>query len=564
MNSKPPASSSCPPRILVRNASVAAFALAFGLCPIAEAQVSAEHTSAGSAAAAVTRAAAPAQNVVAAAKKPAAAAHPVTPPPAPAPVAPAPATCRTVVTAPAITLESGKSTLFKLPDEMVLTLRTLGDEDVVQARMLNPTTLYLLGIGVGSTNMILQDTRGVCTIVDVAVGMDAATLQAKLGQLMPEERQIRVHAAADTIVLAGTVADAVKADQAVTIANAYVRRTLDGGRIGSARGAGSDSQGGQTQAALGRQSVRVVNMLSVAANQQVLIEVKVAEVSKKLIDKLGAALHLQNISGGWAYTILADFLSGSSGLIDAFKKATGEFITIDGENKDGLVKILAEPNLMAISGQEGSFLAGGKVYFPVAQGSTASGILTTGTVAITLYEQEFGVALKFTPTVLADGRINLKVSPEVSELSPEGVAIQAFNAGGRTVAPVIATRRASTTVQLFDGQTFAIGGLIKSNAATDIKAFPILGEIPILGALFRSTAFQTERTELLFIVTPHLVKPMTGRVALPTDNYVEPNRLELFLGGRMEGTAPPPPAGAPIAPPPVQPAPDRPSGFEIK
>ena len=551
-------------------ASAAGIALALGLSSIAGAQVAVEYgnQAAGAkpaAAATSTPASKSASGTTAAVKKAGTVVKQAAPEVAAAPVATA--SCVTVVTVPTINLDSGKSTLFKLPDDMVLTLRTLGDEDVVKARMLNPKTLYLLGEGVGSTNMILQDTKGVCTIVDVTVGMDAGALQSKLAQLMPEERLLRVSAAADTIVLSGSVADAVKVDQAVTIANAYVRRALDGGRLGSARGGGGGDggQGGQGQAAIGRQNVRVVNMLSVAATQQVLLEVKVAEVSKKLIDKLGAALHLERINGGWAYTILADFLSGGSGLIDAFRKATGEFISIDGENRDGLVKILAEPNLMAISGQEGSFLAGGKVYFPVPQGSSTGGIFGgTGSVSITLQEQEFGVALKFTPTVLEGGRINLKVSPEVSELSPEGVAIQAFSGAGRTIAPLIVTRRASTTVQLYDGQTFAIGGLIKNNVATDIRAFPLLGEIPIIGALFRSTAFQTERTELLFVVTAHLVKPMAGNVRLPTDSYVEPSRLDLFLGGKMEGTPPEPQAGAPAAPVPGQAPPGGPSGFEIK
>jgi pilus assembly protein CpaC len=186
-------------------------------------------------------------------------------------------------------------------------------------------------------------------------------------------------------------------------------------------------------------------------------------------------------------------------------------------------------------------------------------------VPITLQEENFGVGLKFTPTVLEGGRINLKVTPEVSELAPEGVAIQAVNAGGRTIAPVITTRRASTTVQLYDGQSFAIGGLIKYNVRTDIKAFPLLGEIPIIGALFRSSAFQTDKSELLFVVTPHLVKPMAGKVRLPTDSYVEPSRLDFFLGGRMEG---PPPELAPAAPAPApNPAPATsrgPSGFETK
>ncbi len=477
-----------------------------------------------------------------------------------APVAAGPVCVGDMPAPVAVNLVTGKSTLLKLPGP--ITLRTVGDEEVVQARMLSPDALYLLGLAPGSTNMILQDGAGRCTLVDVGVGMDSAGLQAKLAQLLPGEKGIQVTSAVDTVVLTGTVSNAVKVEQAVMIANAYVRGTLDKGRlVGGGGGGGTGGDG-----ALGRQSARVVNLLAVNSPQQVLLEVKVAEVSKALIDKLGAAVKLQNISGGWAYTLLAEFLSGGGGVLDAFKTATGELITIDGENREGLVKILAEPNLMAISGQEGSFLAGGKVFFPVAQGSSAGGIGVTGTVPITLYEQEFGVGLKFTPTVLEGGRINLKVTPEVSELAPEGVAIQAVNVGGRTIAPLITTRRASTTVQLYDGQSFAIGGLIKSNVRTDIKAFPVLGQIPILGALFRSTAFQTDKTELLFVVTPHLVKPVAGNVQLPTDNYVEPTRFELFLGGRMEGSAPAVPATGVAEP--VQPTgqvpPKGPSGLEIK
>ena len=484
----------------------------------------------------------------------------------PAPVAPEPAkpVCAGDLAAPvSVNVVSGKSTLFKLPAP--ITLRTLGDEDVVQARLLGPQALYLLGVGVGSTNMILQDANGVCTVVDVNVGMDTVGLQAQLGRLMPGEKSIMVSSAADSIVLSGVVSDAVQVDQAVMLANAYVRSALDGGRLGSAKGgtgAAAGGQGGQSgQMAIGRQNVRVVNLLSVTAPQQVMLEVKVAEVSKTLIDKLGASLNLNRINGDWTYTILMDFLSGGAGVIDAFRKITGEYVTIDAEKKDGLIKILAEPNLMAISGQEGSFLAGGKVYFPVAQG----GAIVGGGALVTLYEQEFGVGLKFTPTVLAGGRINLKVTPEVSELSPEGVTIQSVSTGGRSIAPVIATRRASTTVQLYDGQTFAIGGLIKNNATTDVRRFPVLGEIPVVGALFRSTAFQTDKSELMFIVTPRLVKPMAGPTRLPTDGYIEPNRLDLFLGGKMEGMAPEVAPAAPVVVvPPGQAAPRGPSGFETK
>jgi pilus assembly protein CpaC len=200
---------------------------------------------------------------------------------------------------------------------------------------------------------------------------------------------------------------------------------------------------------------------------------------------------------------------------------------------------------MAISGQEGAFLAGGKIYIPVPQ----SGV----TGAITLEEKEFGVGLKFTPIVLEDGLINLKVSPEVSEL-------------GKTLTlgmPTISTRRASTTVQLHDGQSFAIGGLIKNNISESIAAFPGLGEIPILGALFRSSDFQNERTELLIIITPRLVKPLPPNYALPTDAFIPPTRGEFFLGGKLEGSpqAESQPAAAPAEPKPQAPAS---GGYQMK
>lgn len=163
--------------------------------------------------------------------------------------------------------------------------------------------------------------------------------------------------------------------------------------------------------------------------------------------------------------------------------------------------------------------------------------------------------MRFTPTVLPGGRINLKVAPEVSELSREGVGISAAGVNGTALLPLITTRRASTTVQLFDGQSYAIGGLIKNNQVANIKALPLLGELPVLGALFRSTDFQQDRTELLFVVTAHLVKPLPAGYALPTDQVSAPSRGELFLQGRIEGRPAVPAPGGGAAPAP---------GFELK
>jgi pilus assembly protein CpaC len=416
----------------------------------------------------------------------------------------------------------------------------VADVDVV---LLSPQEIYVLGKTIGSTNFVLVDRSGQCTVLDVIVGMDTAPLRASLAQLLPGERNVVVSSAADSLVLTGSVADAMKLDRVLDLANAYVRR---------AGGGGAGQAGG---------SPRVVNLLAVEAPQQVLLEVKVAEVSKALVDKLGASVKLQRTNGGWIYSFLGNFLSGTGGLVDAFRRATGEFITIDAENKDGLVKILAEPNLMAISGQEGSFLAGGKIFIPVSSSGT------NGVVTITLEEKEFGVGLRFTPTVLEGGRINLKVSPEVSELSREGVGVSAVGITGQAILPLITTRRASTTVQLMDGQSFAIGGLVKNNVTQNIRALPFLGEVPVLGALFRSTDFQTDKTELLFVVTPRLVKPLPADYRLPTDAYIQPTWPEAFLEGRMEGGPIPPPGetGRPtrILPPPTN-TPGGPSGFEVK
>jgi pilus assembly protein CpaC len=202
--------------------------------------------------------------------------------------------------------------------------------------------------------------------------------------------------------------------------------------------------------------------------------------------------------------------------------------TLNMQKTDGLVKVLAEPTVMAISGQTGSFLAGGKIFIPVV--SEGGGGRT-----VTLEEKEFGVSVKFTPTVLGGGRINLRVRPEVSELNSTGVTITGI--GVSAVLPSFTSRKAETTVQLMDGQSFAIGGLIKNNTTTNVKAFPFLGEVPVLGTLFRSTEFQTDRSELVFVITPRLVRPLPPDYRLPTDGYTPPTRNELILHGRTEGRA---------------------------
>ncbi|MEK7942367.1 type II and III secretion system protein family protein, partial [Burkholderia contaminans] len=409
-----------------------------------------------------------------------------------------------------VSVPLGKSLLVPMPEPV--RNRTIGNPAVAQATMVSPQTLYILGLAVGTTNMIVQGKSGACRVIDVAVGADAGGLQASLTQLMPGERDIHVSTAAGTIVLAGTVSSSMAAQQAVQIARAY-------GDSASDPAAGGKAGGG------------VLNMLNVTSPQQVMLEVKVAEVSKTLINQMGSALNIQGGFGSWSGALVSNLLAGVATGI-AFSKANNKPFNLaaDAQNTDNLVKILAEPNLVTISGQEATFLAGGKIFIPIPQSGS------NGVSSITLQEEEFGVALKFTPTVLGNGRISLKVAPEVSELSQTGVTLSASNIGGTSILPLITTRRASTTVQMGDGETFAIGGLIKDNGTGALKALPGVGEIPVLGALLRSTSFQQDRTELIFVITPHLVKPLqTADVPLPTDSFTKPNEIDVYATGNMEG-----------------------------
>ncbi|MBP0622291.1 type II and III secretion system protein family protein [Cupriavidus consociatus] len=439
----------------------------------------------------------------------------------------------------------GKSQLIPLPE--AVRNRTLGNPNVVQATMVSPQTLYVLGRAVGTTNMIVQGRSGSCSIINVVVNADAGGVQASLAQLLPGEPGIRVTTAADNLVLTGSVSNAQSAQMAMEIAQAYAA---------VAQG-DANKKGG------------VLNMLSVDSPQQVMLEVKVAEVSKTLLNQLGSSVNLQGGFGSWTGGIVTSLLTGASAAFFGSKANNLPLdFAIDAQKNDSLVKILAEPNLVTISGQEASFLAGGKVFIPVAQANVLNG---AGTV--TLQEEEFGVGLKFTPTVLANGRIHLKVSPEVSELSPTGATVRGSSLAGQSILPVITTRRASTTVQMRDGESFAIGGLLQDSARGSLKAVPGVGEVPVLGTLFRSTQYQQDLTELVFVITPRLVKPMqANNYPLPTDSFSTPNPLSLYFMGNMEGSgkpapqpapAPAPaPAAAPVAPP-AAPRSDSTSGTSL-
>lgn len=459
-----------------------------------------------------------------------------------------------------LNLNMGKSTMLRLPEKVVH--RSVGNPSIVQAMLVAPDTLYIAGVDVGTTNMIVQGRSGLCSVVDIVVAMDPAALQATLSVAMPDEKDIRVLAAADSLVLTGTVSDAGAIARAVELATAYVRRPVrqlpsadknnetDGVIPLAGTGANSLTGGGAGAAA-----TRVVNMLNVSAPQQVQLEVKIAEVSKTLLERLETDTVFRFGSGSWTTRLVSNFLTGRAQGGLRFDKDNGNRLVGEADKQDGLVRVLAEPNVLAISGQEGSFLAGGKFFIPVAQDNNK----------ITLEEKEFGVGLRFTPTVLAGGRINLKVAPEVSELSREGVGVSAVGITGNAILPLVTTRRASTTVQLYDGQSFAIGGLVKNNLVANLKGLPMLGEVPVLGALFRSTDYQQDRTELVFVITARLVKPIAGSgYELPTDKVGIPSRADVLIGGRLEGEAPATSTAAASTPPSAPPAARTAGGFELK
>lgn len=469
--------------------------------------------------------------------------------------------------ASSIDVTLGKSTLLKLPSSIKRI--SVGSPNIADVMMINPREVYILGKLIGMTNITLWTKDGKSTVVDVTVLMDASALHKQLQGIMPEEQGIKVTAAGDSLILSGIVSNTLKVDRAVAMADAFIRTSVLNMMVnmqgGQQSGQGGGGQGGQQGMQVLRQgmqadedspgagaglgSPKVINLLQVSDNQQVMLEVKVAEVNRTEAEKLGFdfAGAAQKTGSAWT-ALMAGVVGGGAGnflfgknlqsaeLVDGlprinnFVAEESAAFLIDAEKKDEVVKILAEPNIVAISGQEASFLAGGEIMIPVPSGG--------GFGSITLQSKQFGIALNFTPTVLEEGRINLMVNPEVSELvAIEDVASTSL--GAIVAVPTFKTRRVATTVQLRDGQSLAIGGLLQDDFKEQILRFPILGEIPILGALFSSSNYQMDKTELMIVVTPRLIQPLQPDYTLPTDAFIRPGRGEFLLQGSMEGNPEP-------------------------
>lgn len=414
----------------------------------------------------------------------------------------------------------GKSKLIHLNSP--ISRVAVGDPNIADYKVVSPTELFILGKAVGTTNLIWWQKNGKTNSIDMTVSVDVAPLEKAIAKQLPNEKEITVSSASGSVVLGGYVSDAVVADTVIGLADAHVRN-LNRYLVGGFKETTGTNNVTVNQATA---MVQVVNLMKVRDPQQVMLEVRVAEISKKLLDQMGVGFNAT--SGDVRWNVISNYSraadgTGKTGLLSLFPGANK--LTVDAEHTDSLIKILAEPNIVASSGQEGSFLVGGRIFIPVPQSTGGTNSL------ITLVEREYGVGLKFVPTVLDGGRISLKVAPEVSEFSN---VTDFQNTQGKT-PPVFTTRRASTTVQLKDGEHLVIGGLMRNNVTANVKAVPVLGQLPILGALFRSTEYASDKTELVIVVSPSLVKARPESPELPTDKFVPPSRSEVFIGGKLEG-----------------------------
>lgn len=414
-----------------------------------------------------------------------------------------------------LTLIARKSTILEstVPAKRV----SLADEEVANAMVLTPQQIYLVGKAPGVTNLTLWDEHDrVTAIFDIEVLPDINSLKERLHEMFPQEENIRVTATHEGITLSGSVSSTAVLSQVLEITSGY--------------------------APSGKEGRQVNNLLEVGGVHQVMIEVRVSEMSRSLIRRLGVNFsYLTEGGNGFGVSILdnlarvtpgasaAGAVLGTTDSVNLIFRFLGVGATwtlfVDALNEQGLLRILAKPTLITLSGRSAFFLAGGEFPVPVPQAGAG------GTPVITIEWKPFGVGLNFTPTVLNNEKISMEVAPEVSELDfANAIRIQGFT------IPALTTRRVSTVVELANGQSFAIAGLLSDEYRQTLRKYPLLGDIPILGILFRSNSFRKRETELVVIVTPRLVKPVDKtKQTIPTDKYVEPNDFEFYILGRLEG-----------------------------
>lgn len=396
---------------------------------------------------------------------------------------------------------------------------------VADVHVANPRQVNLFGKEFGEATVIATAADGsVVYGANVRVSQNLPSINEVLKVVMPDS-DVRVVTVGQSAVLTGTVASPADSALVEQLTTSELNPGVDFSKEGA------------------KCKICVINRLRTATPLQVNLKVKIVEVNRTALKQIGVNIMASDFTDGFKFGIgqgtesAFTTISGSpfrvlpSAVGGTTLGAAGKLFglnlagAIDLAVKDGLATVLAEPNLTALSGETASFLAGGEFPIPVSQSMNA----------VTVEFKEYGVGLAFTPVVLADGRISMRVRPEVSDLSNEG-AVKL----GDFLIPAITTRRAETTVELGSGQSFMIAGLIRSTNQNDLTKAPFLGDLPILGALFRSTGFRRQETELVIIVTPHLVRPTSGQLATPVDGYravSDPERT--WEGQTFKGTSAP-------------------------
>lgn len=419
----------------------------------------------------------------------------------------------------ALPIGGSKILRFEQPIGRVL----LGEPKVADVVPLSDRTLYVLGKAAGSTNLTVMRGEGATPIatLDVRVGYDVEDMDRAFADLMPGE-PVRVSARGDAIVLTGTVSSSAVAARAQALAESYAPD-------------------------------KVINLMSVKAAEQVMLSVHVAEVQRTALKQLGftnLTAIFENIQGANPTQLLPGLAPNPDALLNLLGFTTiGSNVSVQGLlealERKGMATTLAEPKLTALSGETAVFFAGGEFPVPVPQSINGE------SAQFTIEYKQYGVSVGFTPTVHGDS-INLVVAPEVSALDPtNAVVLQGFRIPGLT------TRRAKTTVELKNGQSFAIAGLIRREFANNLRGVPGLSDVPILGALFRSTGFQNNETEVVIIVTAHLAAPTDrSNLLLPTATHKAPSELESMLTGKVDKPVfTPAPSARPTS---MQPAAGRP------
>ncbi|HSO42063.1 MAG TPA: type II and III secretion system protein family protein, partial [Rhodospirillales bacterium] len=395
----------------------------------------------------------------------------------------------------AIRLDLNKGTLVRLdrPAHTVF----VADPEICDIHVKSPSLVYLFAKKSGATSLFAVDAgERVLASFDVTVTPDLTRLNAAVRSLYPDA-DISLSSVEDSVVIDGVVGNATVSENVRRMAARFVGEKAD-----------------------------LINRLGIAAPTQVNLRVRIAEVSRDVEKQLGINWQVAYTDGlRFLFATINPFSIGGVANAVGVGKSFGNWdvnAVIDALDTEGLISILAEPNLTAVSGETASFLAGGE--FP---------ILVPDDDKVVVEFKKFGVSLAFTPTFVGEDRINLHVRPEVSQLSNEGAVSVPLGITGNTITiPALTVRRAETTVELGSGQSFAIGGLLQNDTTHDISRFPLLGNIPILGRLFSSDRFQRKESELVIIVTPYIVRPSSTRLAAPTDGFSPPHDVErVFPGG---------------------------------